>query len=156
MKPNHPRQDTGPIEKTCASGELPQRILIVDDEEAILSAMKDYLESFDWSVDCARSIPEAHELIDGEPYSVVVADLRLSPTDAIGGLEVIARVRREYPGTHTLLLTAYGSSQVEAEAYRLGVDAVLQKPQPLSDLVKIVFGLVSPSRSIPSTAGEQE
>jgi ActR/RegA family two-component response regulator len=75
---------------------------------------------------------------------VVVADLRLSPTEAIGGLDVIARVRRDRPDTRTVLLTAYGSSQVEAEARRLGVDAVLQKPQPLSDLVKIVFGLVAP------------
>jgi len=33
---------------------------------------------------------------------------------------------------------------------------VLQKPQPLSELVKIVFGLVRPSRPTPSTAGEQE
>ena len=135
---------------------LPQRILIVDDEEAILAAVKDYLESFDWSVDCARSVPEAHELIDGEPYSVVVADLRLSPTEAIGGLEVIARVRRECPGTRTLLLTAYGSSQVEAEARRLGVDAVLQKPQPLSELVKIVFALVTPAQRDRSPAREGE
>lgn len=156
MKPNHPRKDTGPIVKAPGTNEVSGRILIVDDEEAILSAMKDYLESFDWSVDCARSISEAHDLIDGQPYSVVVADLRLSPTDAIGGLEVIARVRREHPETHTLLLTAYGSSQVEAEARRLGVDAVLQKPQPLSELVKIVFGLVSPSRPTPSPAGESE
>jgi CheY-like chemotaxis protein len=120
------------------------RILIVDDEEAILQAMKDYLESFDWSVDCARDIPEAQSLLEGNHYSVVVADLRLSPTEAIGGLDVIARVRRDRPDTRTVLLTAYGSSQVEAEARRLGVDAVLQKPQPLSDLVKIVFGLVAP------------
>lgn len=108
--------------------------------------MKDYLESFDWHVDCARSVPEAHAALEGEPYSVIVADLRLSPTEAIGGLEVIGRVRREFPGTRTLLLTAYGSSQVEDEARRLGVDAVLHKPQPLADLVKIVFGLVAPPR----------
>jgi len=131
-----------------------RRILIVDDEEAILQAIKDYLESFDWSVDCARSLPEAQALIDGEPYSVVVADLRLSPTEAIGGLDVIARVRRESPETRTVLLTAYGSSQVEAEARRLGVDAVLQKPQPLSELVKIVFGLVAPPRR--GASGEPE
>jgi len=135
---------------------LAQRILIVDDEEAILSAMKDYLESFDWKVDCARSIVEANQLLDGGTYSVVVADLRLSPTEAIGGLEVIARVRREQPDTRTLLLTAYGSSQVEAEARRLGVDAVLHKPQPLSDLVKIVFGLVAPAARGRSGSGESE
>jgi CheY-like chemotaxis protein len=123
-----------------------QRILIVDDEEAILSAVKDYLESFDWEVDCARSLPEASARLDGDPYSVVVADLRLSPTEAIGGLELIARVRRESPDTRTVLLTAYGSSQVEAEARRIGVDAMLQKPQPLSELMKVVFGLVAPSR----------
>jgi len=116
--------------------------------------MKDYLESFDWDVDCARSVPEAHQALEGEPYSVVVADLRLSPTEAIGGLEVIGRVRRDFPETRTLLLTAYGSSQVEEEARRMGVDAVLHKPQPLAELVKIVFGLVAPSREPDDAGGE--
>jgi len=122
-----------------------RRILIVDDEEAILSAMKDYLESYDWSVDCARDVDEAKRLLAGESYSVVIADLRLSPTQAIGGLDLIAHVRERHPSTRTVLLTAYGSSQVEQEAKRLGVDAFLHKPQPLAEIVKIVYGVLGQS-----------
>jgi DNA-binding NtrC family response regulator len=122
-----------------------QRILIVDDEEAILSAMKDYLESFDWEVDCARDVDEARRLLSGESYSVVIADLRLSPTQAIGGLDLITYVREQHPATRTVLLTAYGSSQVEQEARRLGVDAFLHKPQPLAEIIKIVYGVVGQS-----------
>ena len=121
---------------------MAQRILIVDDEEAILSAMKDYLESYEWAVDCARDVGEAEALLAQARYAVVIADLRLSPTQAIGGLDLIAHVREKYPTTRTVLLTAYGSSQVEGEARRLGVDAFLHKPQPLSEIVKIVYGVV--------------
>jgi two-component system response regulator PilR (NtrC family) len=118
---------------------MPQRILIVDDERAILSAMKDYLESYDWEVECGRDVEEAKLLLARAPFAVVIADLRLSPEQAIGGLDLIAHVRDSYPQTRTILLTAYGSSQVEKEARRIGVDAFLHKPQPLAEIVKIVY-----------------
>ena len=61
----------------------------------------------------------------------------------IGGLDLVAHVRQAYPKTRTVLLSAYGSSHVEQEAKRLGVDAFLHKPQPLAEIVKIVYGVVA-------------
>jgi CheY-like chemotaxis protein len=40
------------------------------------------------------------------------------------------------------MLSAYVSPEVEEEAFRVGADAVLRKPQPLADLAKLAFGLM--------------
>ncbi len=42
-----------------------------------------------------------------------------------------------------ILLTAYGTPEIETEARRLGVDAVLYKPKPLPELAQIVFALLN-------------
>ena len=119
--------------------ESPLRILLVDDEESIIQAMTDYLKTYEWIVDSASDFDSARRRLDAHHYAVVIADLRLSPTEAIAGLDVIAYVRKTAPETKTILLTAYGSPHVEEEARRLGVDAFLQKPKPLAELARTVF-----------------
>ena len=101
--------------------------------------MTDYLETYEWIVDSASDFDTAREQLAAHDYSVVIADLRLSPREAIAGLDVIAHVRKTSPETKTILLTAYGAPHVQEEARRLGVDAFLQKPKPLAELVRTVF-----------------
>lgn len=110
------------------------RILIVDDEDAILFAMRDYLTLRGYDVDGARDLQEASTQLDSHRYAVVVADLCLSEMPSAEGLEVAARVKSASPGTAVILFTAYGSPEVEAEARRRGVCVVLEKPQPLSEV----------------------
>jgi DNA-binding NtrC family response regulator len=101
--------------------------------------MTDYLETYEWIVDSASDFDSARRRLDVNHYAVVIADLRLSPKEAIAGLDVLAHVRTTSPETKTILLTAYGSPHVEEEARRLGVDAFLQKPKPLAELARTVF-----------------
>ena len=86
--------------------------------------MTDYLETYEWIVDSASDFDSARRRLDANHYAVVIADLRLSPKEAIAGLDVLAHVRTTSPETKTILLTAYGSPHVEEEARRLGVDRV--------------------------------
>ena len=110
-------------------------ILLVDDEEAILFALQDYLSAAGWRVAPAAAAEAAEELLAASHFAVAVVDLRLSPADdEHAGLAVVRRIRQRSPETRVVLLTAYGSPSVEAEARRLGVDSLLAKPQPLADL----------------------
>lgn len=118
------------------------RILIVDDEETIRFAMKEYLESRGFRVDCASTGGEARSRLEPGRYAVVVADLRLSSDRQSEGLDVLAQVRQRCPGTATVLLTAYGSGETEREARRIGIDALLHKSQELSEIA-VVVGLLS-------------
>jgi DNA-binding response OmpR family regulator len=129
----------------------PPRLLIVDDEEAISFAMGDYLGRSGFRVDRARTQEEAEALFAGpEPYDLVIADLRLSTRDLRGGLDLIRRVRGRFPEIRIILLTAYGSAEVEAELSRFGNAVLLSKPQPLSRIAEEVSRLLSrPSGSAP-------
>jgi DNA-binding response OmpR family regulator len=117
-------------------------MLVVDDEEPILFAMREYFSTCGWRVDCARELEEAEALVLKYRYDLVLADLRLTDVYGAEGLSLIGHVRECSPRTHIILLTAYGSPEVETEARRLGVAAVLHKPRPLPEVARIVFGLL--------------
>ena len=110
-------------------------ILLVDDEAAILFALQDYLSAAGWRVATAASAEGAEAQLGTSRFDVAVVDLRLSPADdEHAGLEVVRSIRQRSPETRVVVLTAYGSPSVEAEARHLGVDSLLAKPQPLGEL----------------------
>jgi DNA-binding response OmpR family regulator len=117
-------------------------LLIVDDEEAALFAMREYFGALGYEVDCASELGAAQQLLSARRYGVVIADLRLTPCGGTEGLELIAGVRERSPSTRTILLTAYGSPEVEAKARELGIDALLDKPQPLPQIARLVGSLL--------------
>jgi DNA-binding response OmpR family regulator len=117
------------------------RVLVVDDEEAIQLAMKDYLETRGYEVDCAGALDDAEALVDSVRYQVVIVDLRLSAAEQAGGLRLLRYVRQSSPDTRTVLLTAYGSPEAEAEAKRIGVDALLAKSDGLGEVAAVLRGL---------------
>ena len=124
----------------------PPRLLIVDDEAAILFAMGDYLSRSGYEVDRARGRVEAERLLAAAPYDLVVVDLRLGVSEPRGGLEVLRRLRARRPRARASLLTAYGSAEVEAELAAFRDVRLLSKPQPLARLAEEVAGLLASGR----------
>ena len=123
------------------------RLLVVDDEEAICFSMSEYFSLHGYKVDTAREMEEAEKLLDESDYKVVIQDLRLSLTSHSDGLDMIRTIREHNPQTRIIVLTAYGSAEVEDEARRCGADAFLRKPKPLSQVAQVVQGLIeSPPR----------
>jgi CheY-like chemotaxis protein len=118
------------------------RILVVDDEESICFSMSEYFSLQGYKVDTANEIDEAEKLIEATPYRVVIQDLRLTTARAPEGLEIIKFIRDITPQTRVIVLTAYGSLEMEEEARRCGADAFLRKPKPLSQVAQVVQGLL--------------
>jgi two-component system response regulator AtoC len=119
------------------------RLLIVDDEEAIVLSMKEYFETFGHQVDCARGREEAEAFLLGSSYSLMIVDLRLNPVREAEGLDLLALVRERFPATRVVLFSGYVTSEAASEARRLGADAFLQKPQALADVAQVVFALLA-------------
>lgn len=109
-------------------------ILIVDDEESILFAMGQFIMAHGCTVDTASELEEAQALLTNVRYHLVVADLRLSGIHGSEGLDLVRMVRECCPHTRVIMLTAYGSPEMEAEALRRGADAVLHKSMPLAEV----------------------
>ncbi len=118
------------------------RVLIIDDQEPILFAVHDFLTAQGYEVDCARDLLVAKSLTAGARYAAVIADLRLSGTGGMEGLEILQFVKQQSPFTATILLTAYRSPTVDAEAQRRKVDAILGKPTPLPILAQVLSELI--------------
>ncbi len=78
---------------------------------------------------------------NGGPVDVVVSDIRMP---GASGLDLLAGLRRDDWTTPVVLITAFGDpGGRHAEAYRLGADAVLDKPLDVDDLRLVVQTLVS-------------
>ena len=129
------------------------RLLVVDDEEAICFSMSEYFSLHGYKVDTARETEEAEKLLGTSEYKVVIQDLRLSLTSQSDGLDMIRTIRHHNPQARIVILTAYGSAEVEDEARRCGADAFLRKPKPLSQVAQVVQGLIeSPPRQAARSA----
>ncbi len=118
-------------------------MLVVDDEEPILFAMREYFTTCGYQVDCARELEEAEALISNVHYALVIADMRLTGIQGSEGLELVAFVRQRCFAARVIIMTAYGTAEAEGEALRLGVDFFLHKPQPLPKVAQIVENLLS-------------
>jgi len=101
--------------------------------------MSEYFTANGYEVDCARKIEEAEMLLSDSKYSVVISDLHLNGSEGAEGLVIIGRVREQFPRTRTILMTAYGTPDIELEAHRLGVDALLYKSKPLMEVAQVIF-----------------
>ena len=123
-----------------------QHLLIVDDEQSIRFSMSEYFSQHGFKVDTAREIEEAEKLIENTNYQVVIQDLRLGFTLRNEGLEIIKMIHQRNPETRIVVLTSYGSTEIEAEARRSGADAFLQKPKRLSQVAQVVQGLIEHPR----------
>jgi len=119
------------------------RLLVVDGEESIRFSMKEYFTLQGYKVDAAGDREEAEKLIENHAYDVVVQDLAIGPTQKLDGLEVIKFVRNRDSRTLIVVLTAYGSPEIQKAALDFGADAFLRKPQPLSQVAQVIQGLIA-------------
>jgi DNA-binding NtrC family response regulator len=108
--------------------------------------MKEYFSHNGFIVDTAKEIEEAEQLLAKGTYKVLIQDLRMGPTQDADGLEIVRLTHEQHPETRIVVLTAYGTPEVENEAKALGADAFLRKPQPLSQVAQVVRGLIESPR----------
>lgn len=124
----------------CLYIGMSDRVLIIDDDEQLVDAYRDYLSENGYEVDCAQELEEAQTLLAHFSYSLVITDLRLNKL-AFGGLDLIKHVRESSLPTRVIVVTAYGWPELKAEATASGADAFLRKPMRLSELGKAVIQL---------------
>jgi two-component system response regulator PilR (NtrC family) len=114
------------------------KVLIVDDEAAISYSMRRFLTASGYHVDVASTLAEAEERLAAAGYGLVIVDLRLSSSDDLQGLDLLRSLRRDNPRTRTMVLSAYGSPELEEAARECGACCFLHKPQPLSEIARLV------------------
>jgi len=105
-----------------------KRVLIVDDEAAILFGFKKIIQCGGIEVDTAETIEDALELLRCKEYQFVITDLKLSGSSADSGFDVIRFAKERRPETNVILITGYGTPEVMEKAFSLGAAHYYEKP----------------------------
>ena len=103
------------------------RILIVDDDPALLEALPQalWLRMEGLQIDTCDSGTAALEKIEQTDYDAIVTDIKMPGLDGLALLREIAKIR---PSTPTLLITGHGERELTVEALRGGAYDFIQKP----------------------------
>lgn len=117
-----------------------RRVLVVDDARTIRFAVRDYLQRAGFSVSIAEDCRSAGEAMRAEPPHAIILDHHLP--DGVS-FDVIAEAQAIDRGIRIIIVTANGSSELEEEAKRLGVDHLFQKPVALAVLRQALDQLIA-------------
>jgi len=117
---------------------MKRRILLVDDDVAVLLTLKAVLELNHFEVDTAGSVPEARQKLAAGVYQMVITDARMENETA--GFEVIRAARCQPYKPATALLTAYPPADNDWK--QAGAQSVLVKPIGTQDLLRQIEALL--------------
>lgn len=103
----------------------PARILVIEDEEAVLEALAESLESCQHYVTLARTGEEGLKVLEKERFDIVFTDLGLP---GLSGWDVAKAVKSANDKVTVVLVTGWGVTVDQEKAKRDGVDFVVAKP----------------------------
>ena len=126
--------------------DRPLRVLVVDDEALIRWAVSETLTQAGHEVFEARDGQSAVQAMDlaARPFDVVLLDLKLPDCN---DLTLLSRIRSQSPDSAVVMMTAYATAEVVAEASAMGVSEVLPKPFDVNGCERVVRHAVAASRA---------
>jgi DNA-binding response OmpR family regulator len=115
-----------------------QKILLVDDDEAVRESLKAVLEFSKFDVKTAANVAEAIHLIDTEAFDVLLSDLHLP--GAGDGFTIVSAMRHRHPDAITLLFTGFPALKEAMDAILLQADEIMLKPMAIPELLALING----------------
>jgi response regulator RpfG family c-di-GMP phosphodiesterase len=117
------------------TGDAPRRVLIIDDEEALRSAMSKFLRARGYDVVVSDSGPRGLALLQAERFDALLCDVRMP---GMSGIDVVPRALELKPDLAILMLTAVNDPSSVTEALAHGAMDYLMKPVEFTDLANAV------------------
>ena len=100
-------------------------IMIVDDEEIVRESLFYWFEKGGHTVDTALSGFDALKKLEEVPFDMMFVDIKMPGMD---GIELLGKVKADYPDTVVVIITAYGTIESAIEAMKMGASDYLLKP----------------------------
>lgn len=113
----------------------PLRVLIVDDEDELVSALEQRLNLRGFQAKGVTTGAEALAYLAETPCDVVLLDVKMP---GLSGLEVIKRIKEKTPSPQVILLTGHSSVQDAERGMGLGAFDYLMKPIKIDELIRIL------------------
>ena len=111
------------------------RVLVVDDDEPHAEAVAESLERVGYECVVATSGREGLRLIEEQTFDIIITDLIM---EGVGGLEVLAKAKRELPDAEVVILTGHGTIKTAVTAMQAGATTYLTKPLDIGELRTVV------------------
>jgi DNA-binding NtrC family response regulator len=111
-----------------------KKILVVDDEEAILALLSYALKAEGVEVATCTGVEQAIESLAADSFDLVIAEIRVLGANVVEGLELLTFIRQHYC-TEVIVMTGYGLGEIETEAYRRNALKYLNKPIYIKELL---------------------
>lgn len=122
------------------------RVLVMDDEEAILDVCREMLHRLGYSTEPARDGREALDIyrsaMNDDPFSAVIMDLTIR--GGMGGLECIKELQVLDPGAQVLVSSGYSNDPIMSEYRKYGFHGVIIKPYDIIELGHALHRLLEP------------
>ena len=112
-----------------------ERLLIVDDDDAILKSLSRILRLEGYDVDTARTGLEAIEKSKTNFYNLALLDIKLPDME---GTELLKRMHETYPRMIKIMITGYPDLDNAVKSLNAGADAYLIKPVSVQKLIEVV------------------
>ncbi|HNR34791.1 MAG TPA: sigma-54 dependent transcriptional regulator [Candidatus Hydrogenedentes bacterium] len=111
------------------------KILLVDDERIKRTALRDDLVEAGYETDVAACAEEGLVHLQAERFDVVVTDLRMKAMD---GIVFMSEIKRRWPDTEVIMITAYASVENAVQAMKQGAFDYITKPFESTKLILIL------------------
>ena len=128
----------------------PPCVLVVDDDDNLRWVLQTQLEQMGYATATAADGAAALERIDKDPPALVLTDLKMP---GMSGMELLERVRRDYPEVPVLIMTAFGTIQSAVQAMRAGAYDYLTKPIDYDELALSVSRVLEHFRLVQEVQG---
>ncbi len=120
------------------------RILVIDDEELIISLFKETLEEQGHTVVTAGSSAEGMECVRRWDFDIVFLDLKMPDID---GAEFLKQLRSIKPGLPVTIITGYPGSELMERAFKYGPFGGMGKPFDAADITAAVNSFLHAAHS---------
>ncbi|MFC2088701.1 response regulator, partial [Calditrichota bacterium] len=118
-----------------------KRVLVVDDEEDLTWSIAKHLSKDEekYELICVNSGRKALEVLSQLPVDLVISDIRMPE---ISGLDLLVKIKNSYPNTKVIIMTAYGSSEIQEEANQYGCLKYIEKPFEINELRQLIINAI--------------
>ena len=108
------------------------KILLVDDEERLLSTTKKLFEKIGIEALTATSGREALNILSDSAVDVIFLDIKMPGMD---GMETLQRIKKDHPLAEVIILTGHATMETAVEGLKLGALDYLIKPVSMKDFL---------------------
>jgi DNA-binding NtrC family response regulator len=116
------------------------KILVVDDEDALRTALSDELTSKGYNVSTASDGDEAISGLQKETFDLVVLDIKMP---RVNGFEVLKFVKEKHPETKAVMLAGFADFGNVIDVKKLGAEDFVAKPYDLANLLTTIERVLS-------------